>query len=106
MYVLLTQSIFTKLSESVNYGKIYPPLRKKGKPLDPLQIPGVAESGWTPNASIIHKLTPRQRGPLYMFMKKIVNDMQDNSNAWPFLQPVSGVADYYNVIKNPMGAIY
>jgi histone acetyltransferase len=44
-----------------------------------------------------------------MFMKKVVAELQveeltkENSNAWPFIEPVSGVPDYYDVIKNPMG---
>ena len=36
-------------------------------------------------------------------MKKMVNELQENNNAWPFIEPVSGVADYYEVIKEPMG---
>jgi histone acetyltransferase len=36
-------------------------------------------------------------------MRKILTEMQEHPSAWPFLQPVSGVPDYYNVIKEPMG---
>ena len=35
----------------------------------------------------------------------MLSELQGHSAAWPFLQPVNGeeVADYYDVIKNPMG---
>ena len=33
----------------------------------------------------------------------IFNFHKDNPNAWPFVEPVSGVADYYDIIKEPMG---
>ena len=35
-------------------------------------------------------------------MKKVITEMQEHPQAWPFLVPVSGVPDYYNVIKQPM----
>jgi hypothetical protein len=38
----------------------------------------------------------------------IVEEMQNYTHAWPFLEPVNmeEVADYYDVIKDPMGKIY
>jgi hypothetical protein len=35
----------------------------------------------------------------------IVEDMQNYTHAWPFLEPVNidDVADYYDIIKDPMG---
>jgi histone acetyltransferase len=36
-------------------------------------------------------------------MKTIVTEMAENPSAWPFIKPVSGVADYYEIIKEPMG---
>ena len=36
-------------------------------------------------------------------MKKIITELQEHPQAWPFLVPVAGVPDYYNVIKEPMG---
>ena len=39
-------------------------------------------------------------------MTRWLSELQNHSAAWPFLQPVNGeeVTDYYDVIKNPMGA--
>ncbi len=51
----------------------------------------------------LDKGPPKTRGPFYLIMKKIVTEMQENNSAWPFLVPVSGVPDYYTVIKEPMG---
>lgn len=41
-------------------------------------------------------------------MLHIVEEMQNYTHAWPFLEPVSieDVADYYDIIKDPMGKIY
>lgn len=39
-------------------------------------------------------------------MEKLLSDLQGHALAWAFLQPVNGeeVPDYYEVIKQPMGA--
>jgi histone acetyltransferase len=53
---------------------------------------------------------PRARrapqSPEYASMQKLLADMQGHSQAWPFLEPVNPevVPDYYEIIKNPMGA--
>lgn len=41
----------------------------------------------------------------YSAMEKLLSDLQGHALAWAFLQPVNGeeVADYYEVIKQPMG---
>lgn len=38
-------------------------------------------------------------------MRRILAELQAHPLAWAFLQPVNGdeVADYYSVIKQPMG---
>jgi histone acetyltransferase len=38
-------------------------------------------------------------------MKKLITELQDNTHSWPFVEPVAGVPDYYEVIKNPMGEV-
>lgn len=45
------------------------------------------------------------RSPQYSAMRRILGELQAHPLAWAFLQPVNGeeVADYYTVIKNPMG---
>ena len=45
----------------------------------------------------------KDRGPLYVVMHQIIDDLKDNSNSWPFIAPVTGVDGYYDVITNPMG---
>jgi hypothetical protein len=35
-------------------------------------------------------------------MSQLTTDLKKHKDSWPFLEPVSGVADYYNVIKDPM----
>ncbi|KAG0148059.1 hypothetical protein CROQUDRAFT_42006 [Cronartium quercuum f. sp. fusiforme G11] len=70
--------------------------------LDPTQVPGLKESGWTPE---MDKLTRRQpRAPDYNIMRHLLTDMQNSASAWPFAKPVNAeeVTDYYDVIKSPM----
>lgn len=40
-------------------------------------------------------------------MVHIVEEMQNYTHAWPFLEPVSvdDVADYYDIVKDPMGKL-
>ncbi|KAJ3312798.1 histone acetyltransferase [Blyttiomyces sp. JEL0837] len=71
--------------------------------IPPDQIPGLLEAGWTPEMQkLTVKVAPKPRGPLYTLMKSVVTEMQENPNAWPFVEPVSGVPDYYDIIKEPM----
>ncbi|KAI9704465.1 MAG: histone acetyltransferase [Bogoriella megaspora] len=77
----------------------------KDKPLaviDPLSISAIKESGWSPDMDELAR-QPRH-GPNYNALLHLLNDMQNNNNAWPFLQPVDRdeVHDYYDVIKEPM----
>ncbi|KAI9337064.1 hypothetical protein DFJ73DRAFT_849758 [Zopfochytrium polystomum] len=71
--------------------------------VQPEDVPGLVEAGWSAEMQqLATQVQPRPRGPLYTLMKTIVTEMQDNPNAWPFVEPVSGVADYYDIIKEPM----
>ena len=77
----------------------------KDKPLpsvDPLSILAIKASGWSPDMDELAR-QPRH-GPNYNQLLHLLNDMQNNNNAWPFLQPVNRdeVHDYYDVIKEPM----
>ncbi|KAI9033280.1 hypothetical protein DFJ74DRAFT_175478 [Hyaloraphidium curvatum] len=89
-------------------------------PVNPQEIPGVAEAGWTEEMDKMPRRPPAQkRNALYPLMASLVADMQARAHgyatphpthpveqghpsAWPFLQPVQGVADYYEIIKDPM----
>ncbi|KAL9092539.1 MAG: hypothetical protein Q9165_004343 [Trypethelium subeluteriae] len=70
--------------------------------IDPLSIPAIKASGWSPDMDELAR-QPRH-GPNYNQLLHLLNDMQNNNNAWPFLQPVNPdeVHDYYDVIKEPM----
>ncbi|KAK0568064.1 histone acetyltransferase [Tilletia horrida] len=70
--------------------------------LDALQVPGLAESGWTPEMDELSRKP--KRGPHHNLMRHVLIEMGNHASAWPFLNPVNGddVPDYYDVIKNPM----
>ncbi|RYC57840.1 hypothetical protein CHU98_g8372 [Xylaria longipes] len=71
-------------------------------PIDPLSIEAIRESGWSPDMDELAR-QPRH-GPNYNQLLHLLNDMQNHQSAWPFLNPVNkdDVADYYEVIKEPM----
>ncbi|KPI42710.1 Histone acetyltransferase GCN5 [Cyphellophora attinorum] len=71
-------------------------------PIDPLSIPAIRESGWSPSMDELSR-QPRH-GPNYNQLLHLLNDMQNHTSAWPFAQPVNRdeVPDYYEVIKEPM----
>ncbi|KAK7743347.1 histone acetyltransferase [Diatrype stigma] len=71
-------------------------------PIDPLSIEAIRESGWSPDMDELAR-QPRH-GPNYNQLLHLLNDLQNHQSAWPFLNPVSkdDVADYYDVIKEPM----
>ncbi|KAF5393388.1 hypothetical protein D9757_000734 [Collybiopsis confluens] len=92
--------------------------------VEPEDVPGLRETGWTPsmaekwvfvlrinsrlivivlgsNGSLV-RLIPKS--PDRHFMERLMKDLQEHNQAWPFLLPVPAdeVPDYYECIKNPM----
>ncbi|KAG1452514.1 hypothetical protein G6F56_007800 [Rhizopus delemar] len=74
----------------------------QGGSIDPLTVPGISESGWSPEMDMISNI-PRHVAH-YHEMLFLVEEMQNYTHAWPFLEPVKveDVADYYQIIKEPM----
>lgn len=75
---------------------------KNFKPLDPMEIPGLKEAGWSVE---MDKLAQRpKKNPHHAFMTNLLVEVQNHPLAWPFKLPVNGddVVDYYEVIKEPM----
>ncbi|CAK7201299.1 histone acetyltransferase [Sporothrix eucalyptigena] len=72
------------------------------QPIDPLSVEAIRASGWSPDMDELAR-QPRH-GPNYNQLLHLLNDLQNHQSAWPFLIPVSrdDVADYYEVIKEPM----
>lgn len=70
--------------------------------IDPMKIPGLKEAGWTPEMDEIARRP--KRSPHFTVMQQLLSDMQNHASSWPFAQPVNRdeVADYYEVIKEPM----
>jgi histone acetyltransferase len=71
-------------------------------PIDPMDIPAIKESGWSKDMDALSRAP--KHGPNYNQLLHLLNDMQNNTNAWPFQQPVNRdeVPDYYEVIVQPM----
>ena len=67
-----------------------------------MSIPAIKASGWSPDMDELARAP--KHGPNYNQLLHLLNDMQNNTNAWPFQQPVNKdeVLDYYEVIKEPM----
>ncbi|WVO16140.1 hypothetical protein L204_103809 [Cryptococcus depauperatus] len=66
------------------------------------EVPGLAESGWNPDLDDI--IRQPKRNPHHVLLQLVLNDLQNEPSAWPFVKPVDSnvVADYYDVIANPM----
>jgi len=86
---------------------VYPGLtcfNDKVKSIEPEKIPGLLEAGWNPEmeAVLLPDEQPEEENELTTVMRLLVSEMQNHAQSWPFLQPVTGVADYYNIITDPM----
>ncbi|KAI9744474.1 MAG: histone acetyltransferase [Claussenomyces sp. TS43310] len=70
--------------------------------IDPMSIEAIRASGWSADMDELAR-QPRH-GPNYNQLLHLLNDMQNHPSSWPFIHPVSkeDVADYYDVIKEPM----
>ncbi|KAI7871316.1 hypothetical protein BDF14DRAFT_1765712 [Spinellus fusiger] len=101
------RAVQEKMKEQSTSHIVYPglnmPVDEQGnRSIDPLQVPGVSLSGWTPE---MDALSNRPRHPShYIIMRRLVSELNDNASAWPFVDPVNAdeVTDYYDVIKEPM----
>lgn len=70
--------------------------------VQPSEVPGLRETGWTPE---MDELTRRsKRGPHFTAMRHILVELNGHASAWPFAAPVNAndVPDYYTVITHPM----
>jgi len=70
--------------------------------IDPMTIPAIKASGWSPDMDELAR-QPRH-GPNYNQLVHLLNDLQNHGSSWPFAHPVNRdeVADYYDVITEPM----
>ncbi|OAA54173.1 histone acetyltransferase GCN5 [Niveomyces insectorum RCEF 264] len=71
-------------------------------PLDPLSIPAIRATGWSPAMDELAR-APRH-GPHFNALRRFLYQIQNHKQAWPFLVPVNRdeVPDYYRVIASPM----
>lgn len=74
----------------------------EGVTVDPKDVPGLRESGWTSGMASYPSSTPRSAEQ--NFMHRLLGDLKAHPSAWAFLNPVNGeeVVDYYDVVKRPM----
>ncbi|KAI8051560.1 putative histone acetyltransferase [Syncephalis plumigaleata] len=95
------KTVIKMVQAKCHSAKVHPGLTKF--PIDPMSIPGIAESGWTSDMQTSperpHQSAANRR------MQQLVHEMQAFPSAWPFLYPVNPdeVLDYYEVITEPMG---
>lgn len=107
--ILLLQKIsVTKKIKAISKSNIVRPGLKifkdhpDGFKIDPFKIPGIKESGWTPEMEEIAR--KKETSQHYPVMKQILLELQNHPSSWPFRVPVSkaDVPDYYVQIKEPM----
>ncbi|KAI8334441.1 putative histone acetyltransferase [Chlamydoabsidia padenii] len=101
------QAVYEKTKEFSTSHIVFPgldmPVNEDGKrSIDPLLVPGVRESGWTPEMDLLSN-RPRHP-PHYNQMRHLVSELQGHASSWPFTEPVNAdeVVDYYEVITEPM----
>ncbi|KAL4074221.1 Bromodomain-containing protein [Scleroderma citrinum] len=102
------EAVIAKIREKSRSHVVYPGLPQfqegtaEGITVDPKDIPGLRESGWTPGMISCRSSTPRSAEQ--NFMHRLLGDLKSHASAWAFLHPVNGeeVVDYYDVIKRPM----
>ncbi|KAH9892539.1 hypothetical protein C8Q73DRAFT_698473 [Cubamyces lactineus] len=103
------EAVLEKIREKSRSHIVYPGLpqfqdgKGEGVTVDPRDVPGLRESGWTPEMQSM-PVRPTGRNAERVAMEKLLSDLKAHSAAWPFQQPVNAqeVADYYDVITHPM----
>lgn len=71
-------------------------------PIDPMSIPAIRATGWCPAMDELARAP--KHGPHFAELRRLLYQVQNHNQAWPFLQPVNKdlVPDYYTVITQPM----
>jgi len=101
------EEVLKRIKKMTKSHVVYPGLtcfNDKVKSIDPEKIPGLLEAGWNPDmdTQMLPDEQPEEENELVTVMRLLVSEMQNHAQSWPFLQPVTGVADYYNIITDPM----
>ncbi|KAJ2898922.1 histone acetyltransferase [Coemansia aciculifera] len=103
----LMQAVLEKIRAKTRSQIVYPGLNNfKQNPgltsIDPFSIPGIVESGWTPEMDEVSRSLARSK--LNTWQINVVSEMLVHHSAWPFHKPVDPqeVPDYYVVVKEPM----
>ncbi|KAL5631679.1 hypothetical protein ACGC1H_007257 [Rhizoctonia solani] len=100
------QAIIDKIKAKSKAHVIHPGLAqfKNGTPasVDYRDVPGLKESGWTPEMDEIIRMPAR--GPHHSMMEAVLKEARGHAAAWPFQKPVNTdeVKDYLDVVKKPM----
>jgi histone acetyltransferase len=98
-------AILWKINATSSDHIVFPGIQalKNGKAIDPLDIPGLKETGWS--REMDEQARKPKRPGHYAILQTLLTEMQNSPAAWPFVNPVSreDVPDYYEVIKEPMG---
>ncbi|KAJ3344246.1 histone acetyltransferase [Gonapodya sp. JEL0774] len=101
------QAVLEKIKQTTRSHIVYPGIdafkTRQVYEIDPMSIPGVKEAGWSLDMeNMPRRQPPAPRGPLWAAMSQLASDLKKHNQAWPFLEPVAGVPDYYEIIKEPM----
>ncbi|KAF8608588.1 Bromodomain-containing protein [Ceratobasidium sp. AG-I] len=100
------QAILDKIRAKSHAHLVHPGLQQfksgHGGPVDYRLVPGLKESGWTPEMDEIIRMPAR--GPHHSTMEAVLKEMRAHPAAWPFQKPVNTdeVKDYLDVVKKPM----
>ncbi|THH20047.1 hypothetical protein EW146_g1247 [Bondarzewia mesenterica] len=102
------EAILTKIRQMSKSHIVYEGLPQfqngegEGVVVDPKDVPGLRESGWTPAMAATTR--PTTKNTERSAMERILSDLQAHPQGWPFREPVKTeeVPDYHEVISNPM----
>lgn len=97
--------LYEILKKRNTVSKIFPGLKHfetSATPISPGDIPGVREGGWSEEYARLQASLSEVKSPLHNMISSLLEGMKGRSDSHPFLQPVTGVQDYYDIIKIPM----
>ena len=107
-------SLTQKMQQESNSHIIMPGMsfkQRKRRRLNPADIPGLKEAGWTPD-QLITNLHFNINGvweesdplSLHQFLQSVIDHLKKLPEAGPFLKPVTveDAVDYFDIVSNPM----
>ncbi|KAF8904446.1 hypothetical protein CPB84DRAFT_1845394 [Gymnopilus junonius] len=108
VFKIQQEAVMTKIRQMSKSHIVHPglPQFQPGAPpdvtVDPKDVPGLRETGWSPEMAATARLPVKNS--VKALMEKLLQELESEPRSWAFRTPVDplDVPDYFDIVKHPM----